>query len=69
MRKIKVGDRVVMKNGGMVMKNGGTDSRTWRTKFRIGIVKRVDGGWISIKRTGYKGHEYTWWTAEDWKAY
>jgi len=56
---MKVGDRVVLKSG-----------RFPKTRFRTGVVLKVGASWsdaLSIKRDGYRGHEYTWWNKRDWK--
>jgi hypothetical protein len=55
MRKIKVGDRVILKNP------------SYGTIFKTGVVRRIKVGFLSIKRDGYLGHEYTWWSNRDWK--
>lgn len=53
---MKVGDRVVMKRWASP-----------KSTFRTGVVMDVDPYSVRIKRDDYRGHEYTWWTKDQWR--
>lgn len=63
--KFKVGDRVelTMLALSIYFSKG--------TKFRKGVVEKVDGDIIRVQRDSdgilYCGHEYKWWDASFWR--